>query len=82
MNDTEQVLILGRLEGKVDAIASAISSHASRMDGLDRRLGHLEQDVSAIKSSGAASKMLLTFLISGGAFLVSAANLLIGRILH
>ncbi len=79
--DRELLLLLGRLEGKVDTIITGQSAHGSRLDRLEAR--QAEHDVwrAGIDAKVSSNKGWWSMLLTIGALALSAFSTLKGFIL-
>lgn len=73
--DSDLYLMLGRLDGKMDALAAMHSTAIARIDGIEKRVGQNEQEVASIKAKGVHGRAWLSTAISIGAVLLSAIGL-------
>jgi hypothetical protein len=71
-------LLLGRLDGKVDTLVTLHSATQQRLDAIEQRLGHVEQDTASLKSSGTSSKTWTSNIMSVVAVIIAAIGTYIG----
>ncbi|WP_047257990.1 hypothetical protein [Chromobacterium subtsugae] len=69
-NNTELTRALGRIEGKLDMIVSSQSDLSKRMDAMDGRLRHVEQQAAR---AGALSGGIVAVGVAVAAELVKRA---------
>jgi hypothetical protein len=72
-HDNELYLIMGRLEGKVDALTSMLTTTAQRLETLEMRLAKAEAEIAAIKGEGTTAKTWFSNIIAIAAALIAAA---------
>lgn len=53
---SEALIMMGRVEGKVDTLISMQSATATRVDGVEQRLNGVEVDVATLRTSVETSK--------------------------
>lgn len=79
MENSQLLMLLGKLDGKVDAILNQIVQHSTRMDRLEEKHHALSMRVQTIENIDTASttskSRLWTYITSAGALLVSIAGL-------
>tara|TARA_R100001086_G_scaffold220384_1_gene137279 strand:- start:119 stop:346 length:228 start_codon:yes stop_codon:yes gene_type:complete len=66
-SQTEVLLAIGRLEGKVDALMSSHKSLEVDLRGLSKRVGNLEKERSKLYGAG----VVLTFIGGGIVWAIS-----------
>lgn len=71
------MLLIGRVEGKVDTLVHLTSATAQRIDAIETRLTQTEQKVASLAASGASSKTWVANLISVAAALAAAVALFV-----
>jgi hypothetical protein len=76
--DNDLVLLIGRIEGKVDTLVHLQGATAQRLDSVEQRTASVEQKVAAITASGSNSKTWLTQLASFSALAVAAVGAYFG----
>jgi len=65
MEESRDILLaLGRLEGKVESLIAMQRSAQEHIEGLDRRVRHLEMGRSYLMGAAAAIGALVSFLVS------------------
>lgn len=77
-NDSELVLLIGRIEGKVDTLVHMQGATSQRIDAIEQRTATVEQKIVALSTTGATSKTWLSTLISIASFAVSALAVYFG----
>ena len=60
----DKLLALARLEGKVESLIAMQRSAQEHIEGLDRRVRHLEMGRSYLMGAAAAIGALVSFLVS------------------
>lgn len=76
--DQNVILLIGRIEGKVDTIIHFQGTHGSRIDALEQRTAALEQRQAASEAANTSSKGWLANLLSVGALVISAISAYFG----
>lgn len=74
-------LLLGRLDGKMDALTTMHTQSSARLDSLENRVGTVEQSVASISATDQSSHNWLGYITAFGALGVSISALFIGGIL-
>ena len=65
MEESRDILLaLGRLAGKVESLIAMQRSAQEHIEGLDRRVRHLEMGRSYLMGAAAAIGALVSFLVS------------------
>ena len=72
-------LLLGRMDGKMDMITTIVSQTASRVDNLETRINHVEQQASAIQAAGKSNHNWLGYLAGFGALIISVVGVFFGK---
>ena len=67
-NSPDIHLLLGRIDGRTEAISNHIAQHTERLNDIDTRQGKIEQRVSVVESRHSTAKTWITVLISAAAF--------------
>ncbi len=70
--NTEALLLIGRVEGKVDTLISLTSAQSQRIDQLEGRMSSGEVEIASLKARGATNQTLTTNLTAFLALIVSA----------
>ncbi|OJX53640.1 hypothetical protein [Devosia sp. 66-22] len=79
MNPESELLILvGRMEGKLDGFLAIQSEQGKRIHGLDDRLGAVETDVATLKASRSTNLNWLTIGVSVLGTLIAGLALYFG----
>lgn len=65
------MLMLGRLEGKVDAFMALQKAHSTRLDDLETRLSEAEREITALEASRTNSAGWLTHLAAYAALAIA-----------
>lgn len=73
-SDSDLMLLLGRVEGKVDALVNLQSSTTQRVETIEHRQVSVEHRVTAIEAKAAGSKAWLAHLMSVAALVASIAT--------
>lgn len=76
--DNDLYLLLGRLDGKMDALAAMHGTAINRLDQLETRMGATEQDVATIKATANHGRQWIATGISIVAVAVSAVAIYFG----
>lgn len=56
VSTSEALIMMGRVEGKVDTLISMQSATATRVDGVEERLNKVEVDVATLRTSVETTK--------------------------
>lgn len=72
--NTEALLLIGRVEGKVDTLISLSSAQAQRIDNLETRLSAGEVDIASLKAKATSSQSFLSNLTAIMALIVSGIS--------
>jgi hypothetical protein len=79
--NSDLILLIGRIEGKVDTLVSMQASTTQRVDQIETRTSQLEQKMAAATASGTSTSAWIGSLISVGAVLIALAIPFIERLL-
>jgi len=71
--NSDLILLIGRVEGKVDTLVSMQASTTQRVDQIEARTSQLEQKMAATTATGTSASAWITSLISVGAVIVALA---------
>lgn len=71
---TEALLLIGRVEGKVDTLISLSSQQSQRIDQLEGRMSAGEVDIASLKATSSTSQTFLTTLIAIFSLIVAAIS--------
>lgn len=72
--NTEALLIIGRVEGKVDTLISLSSAQSQRIDNLEARQAQTEVDVATLKTQNTEKRSYLATVIATFSVIVSAIS--------
>lgn len=70
--DNSLYLLLGQLNGKVDAIMASISAHKETTDYHSKRISSVESEIAALKAGRSQNRSWITTVISVAALGLSA----------
>ncbi|MFK3848044.1 hypothetical protein ACI2J5_00900 [Agrobacterium pusense] len=73
-NSTEALLLIGRVEGKVDTLISLSSQQSQRIDQLEGRMSAGEVDIASLKATSSTNQTFLTTLIAIFSLIVAAIS--------
>lgn len=73
-NSTEALLLIGRVEGKVDTLISLSSHQSQRIDQLEGRMSAGEVDIASLKATSSTNQTFLTTLIAIFSLIVAAIS--------
>lgn len=76
--DNNLILLIGRIEGKVDTLVHMQGTTSQRIDNMENRLAKMEQEMAASSASGSSSKVWLSNIISVVAVGISAIAAYVG----
>lgn len=71
---TEALLMIGRVEGKVDSLISLVSTQSQRIDGLEKRQTQTEVDVATLKTQNSEKRSFVASVIAIFSVIVSAIS--------
>ena len=72
--NTEALLMIGRVEGKVDSLISLVSTQSQRIDGLEKRQTQTEVDVVTLKTQNSEKRSFVASVIAIFSVIVSAIS--------
>lgn len=64
--------LLGKLEGKMDAIMASVSAHQDTTDNHSKRISGLEAEIAALKAGQTQNRSWLSTLVAVFALALSA----------
>jgi hypothetical protein len=76
VEEHEVFLLLGRMDGKIDAVMNLQTGNATRIDNLEHRVSKVETDVAGISASGQSNNLWMTNLIAGAAAIAAVLSVL------
>lgn len=72
--NTEALLMIGRVEGKVDSLISLVSTQSQRIDGLEKRQTQTEVDVATLKTQNTEKRSFVASVIAIFSVIISAIS--------
>lgn len=72
VNASDTLLMLGRLEGKVDTLINLSSAQSQRIDALEQRTSKVEVDIASMRSSKSTNQSVFTNIMAMLAIIVAA----------
>lgn len=72
--NTEALLLIGRVEGKVDTLISLNSATAQRVDQLEGRMSAGEVEIASLKVKASTNQTLITNITAFLALIVAAIS--------
>lgn len=76
----ELILLIGRIEGKVDTLVANQQSTAARIDLIETRTSQLEQKMAAAAATGSTGNRWLSNLIALGALVISVGAIILDKV--
>lgn len=70
--DDQALILIGRVEGKVDTLINLHSAQSARIDALETRQSRTEVDVASLSASKSNSQSWLSNVMSALAVIVAA----------
>ena len=62
--NTEALLMIGRVEGKVDSLISLVSTQSQRIDDIEKRQTQAEVEIATIKTQNSEKQSLAATALS------------------
>ncbi|MBY3320700.1 hypothetical protein ELH43_08670 [Rhizobium ruizarguesonis] len=72
--NTEALLLIGRVEGKVDTLISLSSAQSQRIDQLEGRMSAGEVDIASLKAKSTTNQSFVTNITAILALIVAAIS--------
>ncbi|MGO7451837.1 hypothetical protein ACCS81_07490 [Rhizobium ruizarguesonis] len=72
--NTEALLLIGRVEGKVDTLISLSSAQSQRIDQLEGRMSAGEVDIASLKAKSTTNQSFITNITAILALIVAAIS--------
>lgn len=72
--NTEALLLIGRVEGKVDTLISLVSQQSQRIDQLETRVSAGEVDIASLKAKSSTNQSIFSNITAILALIVSAIS--------
>ncbi|SCW77016.1 hypothetical protein SAMN02927900_04751 [Rhizobium mongolense subsp. loessense] len=72
--NTEALLLIGRVEGKVDTLISLASAQSQRIDTLEGRMSAGEVDIASLKAKASTNQSFITNITAILALIVAAIS--------
>jgi len=72
--NTEVVLLIGKVEGKVDTLISLNSATAARVDQLEQRVSAGEVEIASLKAKATTNQSVITNITAFLALIVAAIS--------
>ena len=72
--NTEALLLIGRVEGKVDTLISLSSAQSQRIDQLEGRMSSGEVEIASLKAKASTNQSFITNVTAILALIVAAIS--------
>ena len=76
----KKTMLLGKLEARFDALKDGQAEIKAAIEGIHNRIGHLEREISDLRTAQAVNKTKLGAIVAGIAVGVSAVMAMLSRL--